>query len=260
MRGRGFNEQDRGPGENAIVLSESLARRLFPDGNRLGRRLHIEGWSTVIGIAADVRNNGPAGAVSPEYYMPRKHTPDEVFRNQMPPAGWRQAKVAIRTPANPHVMGEWIKHEIAAIDPTLPVAITTMQQRVSRLSDQPRFNAVLLSLFAGMGVLLASIGLYGVMAFLVGQRTQEIGVRMALGANPRAISKLVLRRAVAWTMSGAILGVTASLFIGRWLRSLLFEIPERDPWTLGVVLPCLFVIALAAAWVTLAAGIRASIP
>ncbi|HEX4596063.1 MAG TPA: ABC transporter permease [Bryobacteraceae bacterium] len=248
-QGRGFEDRDRTPGESTIILSESLARKLFPNGSAVGHRIHTDVWSTVIGIAANVRNNGPAGETSPEYYMLRKPTPDEVFRNQMPPSGWRQAKVAIRTPVNPKAMAGWLKKEIAAIDPVLPVTVSTMQQRVSRLNDRPRFNAVLLSLFAAMGLVLAVIGLYGVMAFLVGQRTQEIGVRMALGATPRAIVKLILSHAAVWTVAGSLAGLAGSLFAVRAVRSLLFEVPEHDPWTFAVVLPGLLLVALAAAWI-----------
>jgi putative ABC transport system permease protein len=250
VRGRRFEDSDRAAGESTIVLSDSLARKLFPGGDAIGRRLGIdEHWWTVIGIAADVRNNGPAAEASPEYYTLRKPTLDVTFRNQMPPSGWRQAKVAIRTPVNPNVMGGWLRKEIAAIDPALPVTVSTMQQRVSRLADRPRFNAFLLALFAGMGLALAAIGLYGVMSFLVGQRTQEIGVRMALGATPRAITKLMLLRAAAWTLAGALSGLIGSLFAVRAVRSLLFEVPERDPWTVAVVLPLLSLVALMAAWI-----------
>lgn len=248
-RGRGFEERDRAAGENTIVLSGSLARKLFPARDAIGQHVEIDGQgSTVIGIAAAVHNNGPAAETSPEYYMLRKPTLDATFRNQMPPNGWRQAKVAIRTPANPEVMASWLKREIAAIDPALPVTTSTMQQRVSRLNDRPRFNAILLALFAAMGVVLAAIGLYGVMSFLVGQRTQEIGVRMALGATPSAISKLILSRVAAWTLAGAVAGLIGSLFAARALRALLFEVPERDPWTFAVVLPGMLLVAIAAAY------------
>ncbi len=248
-RGRGFEERDRAAGESTIVLSGSLARKLFPARDAIGQHVEINGQeSTVIGIAADVQNNGPAAETSPEYYMLRKPTLDATFRNQMPPNGWRQAKLAIRTPANPEVMASWLKREIAAIDPALPVTTSTMQQRVSRLNDRPRFNAILLTLFAAIGVVLAAIGLYGVMSFLVGQRTQEIGVRMALGATPSAISKLILSHAAAWTLAGAVAGLVGSLFAVRALRSLLFEVPEHDPWTFAVVLPGMLLVALAAAY------------
>ena len=249
IRGRRFEEKDRASGESTIVLGDSLMRKLFPSGAAVGHRLRIDDhWSTVIGIAADVRNNGPAQQISPEYYMLRKPTLDATFRNQMPPNGWRQAKVAIRTPVDSHIMAGWLKKEIASIDPALPVNISTMQQRIGQLNDRPRFNAILLALFAGVGLLLAAVGLYGVMSFLVGQRTQEIGVRMALGATPRAVVKLVLSRAAAWTLTGALAGSIGSLFAVRALRSLLFQVSDRDFWTFAIVLPALLLVGLLAAW------------
>jgi predicted permease len=249
IRGRAFGEEDRAASATSIILSESFARRLFPNGEALGKRIKPEVWSTVIGVAADVKNLGPMQPSDPEYYVLRKRTPDEIVHNQMPPFGWRQAKLAIRTSVNPEVMAGWIKREFAALDPTLPVTLGSMHQRVSRLVDRPRFNAVLLSLFAGMGVLLAAVGLYGVMAFLVGQRTQEIGVRMALGATAATITRLVLGRAAVWTLAGALAGVLGSLFAGQAMQTMLFEVPARDPWTFAIVLPILVAIALASAWV-----------
>jgi ABC-type antimicrobial peptide transport system permease subunit len=146
-------------------------------------------------------------------------------------------------------MTPWVKRELAALDPSLPVKIGSMRQRVSSVVERPRFNALLLGLFAGMGVLLAAIGLYGVMAFLVGQRTQEIGVRMALGATPVAISKMVLSRAAAWTLAGVALGLAGSFFAVRAIQSMLFDVPAHDPWTFGVAAPLLLLIALGAAWI-----------
>jgi putative ABC transport system permease protein len=249
IRGRAFREEDRAPGASAIILSEAFARRLFPNGDAVGKRIKTEAWAMIVGVAADVRNLGPMRPSEPEFYVLRKHVLDETSRNQEPPMGWRQAKVAIRTSVNPKVMAGWIKREFAALDPALPVTLGSMQQRVGRLVDRPRFNAFLLSLFAGMGVLLAAVGLYGVMAFLVGQRTQEIGVRMALGATPGAIAKLVLSRAAAWTLAGVLLGLAGALFATRAIQTMLFEVPARDPWTFVVVLPALLFIALGAAWI-----------
>ena len=139
-------------------------------------------------------------------------------------------------PANPKVLSDWLTRQLHELDPELPVTITTMQQRVSKLAQRPRFNALLLALFAGMGALLAAIGLYGVMAFLVGQRTQEIGVRMALGATPSNIARLVLSRAALWTLTGALLGLAGVLFATRALRSLLFEVSEHDALTFVIAL------------------------
>ena len=248
LRGRGFREEDRTAAEQNVVLSESYARRLFPNGDAIGHRLLIDGGERVIGVAADVKDLGPAQAADPEFYVVRRRAVDGVFRNQAE-FGWRHAFVAVRTPVDSRVMAGWIRKELGEIDPEMPVSISTMQQRVGKLAARPRFNALLLALFAGVGVLLAMIGLYGVMAFLVGQRTQEIGVRMALGATPRDITQMVLSRAARWTVAGLVCGLVGSLFATRILRSMLFDVPERDPWTYGIVLPLLLLIALAAAWI-----------
>ena len=249
VRGRAFSDEDRGPAGSAMIVSESLAHRLFPNGDAIGKRLKADRWATIVGVAADVKNLGPLYPSEPEYYLLRKSTIDEIFSNQMPPFGWRQAKIAIRTSVSPNTIAPWVKRELAELDPSLPVKIGSMRQRVSSVVERPRFNALLLGLFAGMGVLLAAIGLYGVMAFLVGQRTQEIGVRMALGATPAAVSKMVLSRAAAWTLAGVALGLGGSYFAARAIQSMLFDVPAHDPWTFAVAAPLLLVIALGAAWI-----------
>ena len=249
LRGRGFTEEDRAPGDERVILSESLARKLFPGEDAVGKHLTTEFPHTVVGIARDVKNSGRAEPSAPEYYVLRKHTMEGTFRrNQSPPDGWRSAKLVLRTAANPKLVTDWINREFHGLDPNLPATITTMQQRVSKLAQRPRFNATLLALFAGMGALLASIGLYGVMAFLVGQRTQEIGVRMALGATPSNITRLVLSRAALWTLAGALIGLSGVLFATRALRSLLFQVSEHDALTFITALLGLALIAFAAAW------------
>jgi putative ABC transport system permease protein len=243
LRGRSFREDDRDPNQNTIILSDSLARRLFPNEDPIGkeiRRNPQSPWDTVIGIAGNARNN-PALSDNddPEYYVVRKHgtaTPG------------RKASVIVRTFINPRVIADSFRAEVTAIDPTLPVVIETMSQRVNKLADRPRFNAVLLGLFAAMGVLLAAIGLYGVISFLVAQRTREIGVRMALGATSGNILRLVLAIAMRWTAAGSAIGLLGSLAATRWLRSLLYQVPERDPWTLAITVGVLFIVALLAAW------------
>jgi len=146
-------------------------------------------------------------------------------------------------------MAEWLRGEVAALDPALPLKVETMNQRVSKLAQRPRFNAALLALFAGMGVLLAVIGLYGVVAFLVAQRTQEIGIRMALGATPAAISRLVLGHAARWTLAGSVAGVAGSFVAQRWLKTLLFQVPDQDWLASGIALALLLGAALIAAWI-----------
>jgi len=249
LRGRPFREEDRRPAEYAVILSDTLARRLFPFDDPVGRRVlkTVRGqWFTVVGIAGDVKNAGPARPVEPEYYVVRKHAPDETFETEGD--GWRSANAIIRSPMNPSAMAVWMRAEFAAMDATLPVEMETMRQRVGELAERPRFNAMLLTLFAAMGMLLAAIGLYGVLAFLVTLRIPEIGVRMALGATPANITRLLIGQAAGWALAGAAVGLIGSLFATRLLRSLLFEVPARDPWTLIAAPVLLLFVALMAAW------------
>lgn len=150
---------------------------------------------------------------------------------------------------NPVVVADWVKRTIGEMAPETPLSISTMHERVGKLTSRARFNAFLLAIFAAIGVLLAMIGLYGVMAFLVGQRTAEIGIRMALGATPQDIGRLVVSRAARWVLAGAVIGVGCSLFASRLLKTMLFNVPEHDPFTYAAVLGLLLAVALAAAWI-----------
>ena len=249
LKGRAFSAEDTTAPMQAIILNATLAKRLFPNGDAVGRRIKTEAWDTIVGVAADVHDLGPSKTPEPAFYMVRRRLDDEVFRNQMAGYGWRHAFVVARTPVNPRIVAEWIRAQIAEIDPEMPVTFGSMEQRVGTLTQAPRFNAFLLTLFAGVGLLLAVIGLYGVMSFLIAQRTQEIGVRMALGATPATIARLILSRAATWVLAGAAVGLIASLFAGRLLRTVLVGSTERDPAVYAVVLVLLLAIAFAAAWI-----------
>jgi predicted permease len=243
LRGRGFLEEDRDPDRNAIVLSDTLARRMFPSEDPLGKQIRPgrQGeWLTVVGVAGNVKNGGLMERDYPEYYVTRKHSSGNVAYG---------ATAVIRAGMNPPAIEQRVRAEVAALDPTLPVEIETIQQRLSKLAERPRFNALLLGIFASLGLLLAAIGLYGVISFLVAQRSQEIGVRMALGAAPASITRLVLRQALLWTTAGGALGVVGSLFAVRLLDRMLFHVSAKDPGTLGAALAILVGVALAAAWI-----------
>jgi putative ABC transport system permease protein len=243
LRGRAFREEERAPGENPIILSESLARRLFPTEDPLGknvRPISEAPWRTVVGIAADVKNNGLAAPPDPEYYVPWKADQGGYFR---------EGYVIIRTPMSSKIVGDWIRSETAVIDPGLPVEIQTLSKRVGKLAQRPKFNALLLSLFAAIGMLLAAIGIYGVVGYLVTQRTQEIGIRMALGATPRNVLNMILLHFLRWTLAGALLGLLGSWFATRVLESLLFEVRAHDPWLLASAVVVLLAVAFLAAWI-----------
>ncbi|HEX3748009.1 MAG TPA: ABC transporter permease [Bryobacteraceae bacterium] len=250
IRGRAFTEEERGAREMPIVISRELASRLFPQSDPIGRHmLSIEGvWHTVVGVASDVINNGLDRHPEPEYYELRKHFADATYRNRAPSTGWRAAAVIVRSPLSPETMSKTLRGVIGGLDPAIPVTVQTLAERAGTLTVTPRFDALLLGGFAAVGLLLAAIGIYGVIAFLVGQRTREVGVRMALGATPASVTALFLRHAAGWAIAGIALGLAGSLAVTRLLASLLFRVGARDPWSLAAPALLLLAVALAAAW------------
>ena len=244
LHGRGFREEDRAPAERPVILSESLAKKLFPNGeDPLGKsfRFGLQAeWRTIVGVAGNVKNNGLAAPADPEFYIPWKNETGGYFRS-----GHLSVQSAIHSDA----IAKWIRSEAAAVDPTVPVTIEVMKTRVGKLAQQPRFTTLLLSLFAGMGVMLAAIGIYGVVEFLVAQQTREIGIRIALGATTRSILRMVLSNMVRWTAAGAALGLLGSWLSSRVLESLLFEVRAHDPFLLGAALFALLAVAFFAAWI-----------
>ena len=245
IQGRAFQQSDLFPNENPIILSDTLARELFPNANPVGQQLRLfrisdAPWRTVVGIAADVRNGGLVNRADPEFYLPWKN--DSVVS---PNAGY----MIVRTPMNPKAVAAWMRAETSALDSTVPVTIEVMSQRVGKLTARPRFDAMLLSLFAGMGVLLAAVGIYGVVRFLVELRTQEIGVRMALGATPQDILKMVFAGIGRWTLAGSALGLSGAWVCARWMQSLLYEVRPHDPALFVFALLFLTAVVLLAAWI-----------
>ena len=244
LHGRGFREEDRSSAERPVILSESLASRLFPNGeDSIGKSFRFGSqneWRTIVGVAGDVKNNGLAAPADPEFYLPWKNEPAGYYRS---------AHLTVQSAINPQAIAQWIRSETAAIDPTVPVTIEGMQSRIGKLAQRPRFTAVLLSLFAGIGVLLAGIGIYGVVGFLVAQQTREIGIRIALGASSQTVLKLILSNMLRWTVAGAALGLLGAWFCSRLLESLLFDVRAHDPFLLVSALFLLLAVAFLAAWI-----------
>lgn len=248
--GRGFTEEDRGANVYSVVLSESLARKMFPGENPIGRHILGDtpaGWFTVIGVAADVRNRGPEKAIEPEFYLVRKPVADVTWANQEPPMGWSAATAVVRTAIDPRLVANELRQTIAGIDPRLPVELSAMRERVDGVTQRPRFYTRLLAAFAAVGVALAGIGLFGVMSFLVARRRREIGVRMALGATPGVVLRHVLSFAARWTLAGLALGAVGAIAATQWLRSLLFQVEPSDPWALAAAAVLLVVVGLLSA-------------
>ena len=259
VRGRGFSEEERSAQEMPIVLSRELAQRLFPSGDPLGQHiLSTEAgvWHTVVGIAGDVINNGLDRRPDPEYYELRKHFADATYNNRAPSTGWRSANVIVRSSLAPEAMAKTLRAIVADLDPSIPVTVQTLQERASTMTITPRFDAMLLGGFAVVGLLLAAIGIYGVIAFLVGQRTREVGVRMALGATPVAVMRLFLTHAAGWTLAGIAVGLAGAMAVTRLLSSMLFQVTARDPLSLAAAPAVLLAVALLAAWLPARRAVR----
>jgi predicted permease len=246
VRGRAFQDSDRAPDANAVILNATLARRMFPNESAVGKHILKTAngqWSTVVGVAGDVKNSGAAQQSEPEFYLPRKDVADAAL---LGPGGAREAYVIARTAIAPGLAASSLRTAISAVDPTLPVELQTMRQRLGEMEARPRFDALLLSTFAATGVMLAGIGLFGVMSFLVSQRTREIGVRMALGATPGDIVRWTLGHVARWTFVGLAAGLAGSLALARLMGSFLFEVRASDPGTLFAAMAFLCCVALLA--------------
>ena len=241
LSGRDFEESERASVDSPVVLSASLARRMFGNENPVGQQIALDAdahWCPIVGVAADTRNNGLT-ETDPEYYRLR------MDNASLP----RTAVALFRTPLAPAALARWVRKEVAEADPSLPVTFEAMPERVARFREQPRFVAALVASFAGFGILLAAVGLYGVLSFLVTQQTQEIGVRVALGARPRDIAAQIQRYAGAWTAIGVAAGVLCSLAVTRMVKDLLFGVAPGDPLSLAAAVAVLSLTAVLAAWI-----------
>jgi predicted permease len=225
IQGRPFNEEQRTSSERAIIISRSLAGRLFGNEDPIGHQIRAhqgDSWYTVQGVAADVKNGGLTGADEPEYYRLRRNVVDDW---QSVPS----AALVLKTSLSPSALAPWVRSQIAQIDPTVPVDIETLDERVASLADRPRFETALLSFFGLTGLLMAVVGLYGVIAFMAVQRTQEIGIRMALGADRLDVLRLIVREGLVLVAIGGIIGLAAAFGLSRVLKGLLFSISPHDP-------------------------------
>jgi predicted permease len=252
VRGRPFTEDQRTSTEHLVIISSLLAARLFPGQDPVGQQIKPTPggpWYRVVGVAADVKNSGLAADIEPEYYQLRRNNLED----------WQQAPSAalvVKTSLPPQAVAQWIRAQIGAIDPTVPVDVETLNEIVSRLADRPRFETALLGFFAVIGLLMAVIGLYGVIAYMAVQRTQEIGVRMALGAGRADILRLILSEGLRLVAAGTLVGLAAALAVSRVLRSLLFHVGPYDPASYIAVALLLSMVALAATLIPARAAMK----
>lgn len=240
LAGRFFSDHDTASSNRVLIVNQTLAGKFFPDG-AVGRRIRVGGttgdWRQVVGVVADVRQTRLDAEPRPQMYLPHSQNAD------------RSQSLIVRTAGNPLGLIDAVRAAVRSVDPKQPIGnVRTMEQVLNDSVSRQRFTAVLLALFAGTAMLLSVVGLYGVMAYNVAQRTREIGVRMALGAARTDILRSVLIQSMAWVAAGAVVGFGGALALGRVISSMLYGVSATDPVTFAVVLTILFLTALAAAW------------
>jgi putative ABC transport system permease protein len=236
--GRFFNEDDFG--QVNTVINETMARRFWPDGNALGKRINLCSldpkpcWNTIVGIAGNVH----------QYGLDHAPTYDLYFIG-----GWPRYLI-VRTASDPRSLAAAVVEVVHRFDPNLPVTnVLTMDSLIADSVSPRRFSSVLVAIFAGLALLLAAIGIYGVMSYTVSQRTQELGVRIALGAQTVDVRRMILGQSLKLTLVGIGIGLAGAFGVARFLASLVFGVGTHDVATfLGVAL-LLMAVALAASWI-----------
>jgi putative ABC transport system permease protein len=244
LEGRAFTERDSDAAAKVLLISRNLARGLFPNESAVGKRLQLVNseqsneWREVVGVVGDVRYSGLDDAGADAIYTPFAQTP------------FMWSYLMIRGAVPPQSLIPSVRAAVASVNPTLqPANFLTMDQLVSDSVAQPRFNTALLAAFAGLALALAAVGIYGVISYSVSQRTQEIGVRMALGGRSGDVVRLVLRQGMTPAVVGAALGLAGAWAATRLMSSLLFNVSATDPATFGVVTFTLLGVALLACYV-----------
>jgi len=236
VRGRWFTAADTAATQPVAVINETLARTYFrPDAEVLGGRIRVSGrntpWVTVVGIVADERHNGVTGAVKEKFYIPHSQwhvaTGGNIIRNVF---------IVVRATGDLHALTAPIRSEVKRLDPTLPVAnVRTMGEVLNTALATSRLTGFLLGAFAAIALTLAAVGIYGVLAYLVSQRTHEIGIRLAIGADRSQVLAMILKQGLTLAAAGIAVGLAAALGLTRLMASLLYQVRAADPLTFVAV-------------------------
>ena len=237
-RGRDFTERDRAGSLPVAIVNQSFARRFWPGEDPIGKRIQVgDSLREVVGVAHDSRTRSLNESPTPYFYLP--------FLQYYQP----NMTLEVRTAGDPAGIIPAVRREIAALDRDLPVESGTLEDALGLSLLPQRAGATLLGIFSLLGLVLASIGLYGVVAYAVAQRTRELGIRVALGAEPGNIYRVVLGHGVKLTFLGLIIGIGAALLLARLARGVLFGVSSTDPVTLGSVAAILAAVALLASFI-----------
>jgi putative ABC transport system permease protein len=248
LRGRFFTDADKAGAAPVLIINEAMARRFFPNEDPVGKRLQTGDpspnapWETIVGVVGNVKYTGLEADETPTLYVPYT-TPDWV--------SWsRRMYLVVRTAGEPLGLSSALRRQVRELDQDLPVInLSSMEQVIHESVKEPRFRALLIGLFAGVALLLAAIGIYGVISYAVTERTHEIGIRMALGARAGDVLKLVIGQGMKLALSGVAIGLVASFALTRLMKTLLFGVSATDPLTFAVIAVLLTGVALLACWI-----------
>jgi len=244
LRGRFFDERDEDKAPPVVIINDALAKKYFPGVDAVGRRFKVGGperptnpWHTIVGVVGDVKYSGLDAPPEPTYYLAYRQNP------------WHGQYVVVRTESEPRALLNAIRNVVAALDQDIPVARPrTVDELMTASVAPPRFRTAIVTIFAAVGLLLAAIGIYGVMAYAVAERTRELGIRIALGADAATVWRLVLGEAGALAGAGVACGVIGALGATRLIRSLLFGVTPTDALTFTAISVLLVAVALAASY------------
>ena len=250
LHGRGFDASDDEDHALVVAINQSMARMFWGRQNPVGGRLRFSGpeWRTIVGVVGDAHHKGLDAAPTPEMYLPYAQVPNVELR----------PTIVLRTAAEPASVVSALRKAVSGVDPNVPIdEIASMKELVSGSVGQARFRTAVLAAFALLAVFVAAIGLYGVMSYLVSQRTQEFGIRMAVGASRGDVLRLVLGQAAKLAAIGIALGLAAAALVVRLIASLLFNVAPFDPATLAGVPVLLAAVALLAGYIPARRAARA---
>jgi len=252
LEGRYFSTEDRAGTQRVAIVSQSFARKYWPSASALGQHIRWGGpvpWQTIVGVVGDVNNRPLGQPVDAHAYMPYAQMYDAALQTEMM-SDFRNLNFAVRTKSDPAALAGSLIKIVRSQDPDLAITnVRTMTETISHSVSGPKFNTLLLGIFAGIALLLASIGIYGVLAYVVTQQTHEIGIRLALGATPSNVFGLVIGRGARLAAIGAIIGVAGSLALTRLMKELLYGVSPTDPMTFAGVVVLLVTVALVACYV-----------